>query len=129
MFSLTHILYSQKLGGELNLVVWWSTCTFAPIKLKSTNISYLIPYPTAKFKSSNIFAMVICGPTAKFNSCQYSGYMAYGAYSCTLYMYMYEFELVLMTLCINSLSPDNLLILLTLSFASLFHWRRYTMSG
>ena len=46
-------------------------------KLKSTNISYLhnyvcmvIPYRTTKFKSANIFAMAIWGPTAKFNSRQ-----------------------------------------------------------
>ena len=32
-----------------------------------------IPYQTAKFKSTNIFAMVILGPTAKFNSRQYFG--------------------------------------------------------
>ena len=30
-----------------------------------------IPYRTAKFKSTNIFAMAILGPTAKFNSHQY----------------------------------------------------------
>ena len=30
-----------------------------------------IPYQTAKFKSGNIFAMAIWGPTAKFNSRQY----------------------------------------------------------
>ena len=30
-----------------------------------------IPYPTAKFKHANIFA-VIWGPTTKFNSHQYS---------------------------------------------------------
>ena len=30
-----------------------------------------ILYRTAKFKSANIFAMVIWGPTTKFNSCQY----------------------------------------------------------
>ena len=30
-----------------------------------------IPYRTAKFKSANIFAMAILGPTTKFNSCQY----------------------------------------------------------
>ena len=30
-----------------------------------------IPYRTAKFKSANIFAMAIWGPTAKFNSHQY----------------------------------------------------------
>ena len=31
----------------------------------------VIPYQTAKFKSANIFAMAILGPTAKFNSHQY----------------------------------------------------------
>ena len=30
-----------------------------------------IPYQTAKFKSANIFAMAILGPTAKFNYRQY----------------------------------------------------------
>ena len=30
-----------------------------------------IPYQTAKFKSANILAMAILGPTAKFNSRQY----------------------------------------------------------
>ena len=30
-----------------------------------------IPYRTAKFKSANIFAMAILGPTAKFSSRQY----------------------------------------------------------
>ena len=30
-----------------------------------------IPYQTTKFKSTNILAMVISGPTAKFNSHQY----------------------------------------------------------
>ena len=61
-----------KFGGELNLVVWRSA--FVTAKLKSTNISYIrmtIPYPTAKFKSANIFAMAILGPTTKFNSRQY----------------------------------------------------------
>ena len=31
----------------------------------------VIPYQTAKFKSTNIFMMAIYGPTAKFNSHQY----------------------------------------------------------
>ena len=31
----------------------------------------VILYQTAKFKSANIFAVVIWGPTAKFNSHQY----------------------------------------------------------
>ena len=31
----------------------------------------VIPYRTAKFKSTNIFAIAILGPTAKFNSHQY----------------------------------------------------------
>ena len=31
----------------------------------------VILYQTAKFKSANIFAVVIWGPTAKFNSRQY----------------------------------------------------------
>ena len=30
-----------------------------------------IPYQATKFKSTNIFAMAIVGPTAKFNSHQY----------------------------------------------------------
>ena len=34
-------------------------------------IRMAIPYQTAKFKSANIFAMVILNPTAKFNSRQY----------------------------------------------------------
>ena len=48
---------------KLNLAVWRSA--FATAKLKCVNISYshiirmAIPYRTAKFKSSNIFAMVI----------------------------------------------------------------------
>ena len=65
-----------KFGRELNLAVWQSI--FATAKLKLANISYLhniirmaIPYWTAKFKSANIFAMVILGPNAKFNSHQY----------------------------------------------------------
>ena len=33
-----------------------------------------IPYQTTKFKSTNIFAMAIWGPTTKFNSRQYSGF-------------------------------------------------------
>ena len=37
-----------------------------------------IPYRTAKFKSANIFAMAIWGPTAKFNSRQY--FRLYGNY-------------------------------------------------
>ena len=65
-----------KFGGEFNLAVWRSIFTTA--KLKSANITCLniiicmvIPYWTAKLKSTNIFTMVIWGPTAKFNSCQY----------------------------------------------------------
>ena len=64
-----------KFGGELNLAV--SQSIFATAKLKLANISYLhiirmaIPYRTAKFKSTNIFTIVILGPTAKFNSYQY----------------------------------------------------------
>ena len=34
-------------------------------------IHMAIPYQTAKFKSTNIFAMAILGPTTKFNSRQY----------------------------------------------------------
>ena len=34
-------------------------------------IHVAIPYRTAKFKSANIFAIAIWGPTAKFNSRQY----------------------------------------------------------
>ena len=37
-----------------------------------------IPYQTTQFKSTNIFAMVILGPTAKFNSRQY--FRLYGIY-------------------------------------------------
>ena len=79
-----------KFGGELNLVFWQSI--FAATKSKSACISYLhvynimnvrvyvymaIPYRTAKFKSANIFAMAIWGPTAKFNSHQY--FQLYGS--------------------------------------------------
>ena len=38
-------------------------------------IHMMTPYRTAKFKSADIFTIVIQGPTAKFNSRQYSGYM------------------------------------------------------
>ena len=38
----------------------------------------VIPYRTAKFKSANIFAMAILGPTTKFNSRQY--FWLYGRY-------------------------------------------------
>ena len=40
-------------------------------------IRMAIPYRTAKFKSANIFAMAIWGPTAKFNSHQY--FQLYGS--------------------------------------------------
>ena len=76
-----------KFGGELNLAVWWSARATA--KLKSAKISYshicmAIPYWTAKFKSTNMFAMAIWEPTAKFNSRQY--FRLYGIhhkYRCT----------------------------------------------
>ena len=38
-------------------------------------IRMAIPYQTTKFKFADIFAMVIWGPTVKFNSHQYSGYI------------------------------------------------------
>ena len=41
-------------------------------------IPMAIPYQTAKFKYANIIAMVILGPTAKFNSRQY--FRLYGMY-------------------------------------------------
>ena len=74
-----------KFGGELNLADWRSV--FATAKLKSANISYLhiniirmaIPYRTAKFRSTNIVAIVILAPTAKFNSRQLYG--IYGEFS------------------------------------------------
>ena len=60
-----------KFGGELNLAIWRST--FATAKLKCANISYLHIYmwrsrTEPPFKSANIFAIAIWGPTAKFNS-------------------------------------------------------------
>ena len=65
-----------KFGGELNLMVWRSSSQ--PPNVKSTNIYFLLayipmatPYRTAKFKSANIFAIAILGPTAIFNSHQY----------------------------------------------------------
>ena len=42
-------------------------------------ICMAIPYWTTKFKSANIFAMAILGPTGKLNSCQY--FRLYGIYS------------------------------------------------
>ena len=46
-------------------------------------IHMAIPYRTAKFKSANIFAMVILGSTAKFNSRQY-----FRLYGIMYYMYL-----------------------------------------
>ena len=56
------------------MVVWRST--FAPTKLKFTNISYLHIYimygnPLPNHQIYFIFAMAICGPTIKFNFRQY----------------------------------------------------------
>ena len=79
---------ARKFGRELNLAVWRST--FGTTKLKSANTSYLhiiipmaIPYRTTKFKSVNVFAMVILGPIAKLNSRQY-----FRLYSIVLLSYM-----------------------------------------
>ena len=44
-------------------------------------IHVAIPYRTAKFKSANIFAIAIWGPTAKFNPRQY--FRLYGICICT----------------------------------------------
>ena len=71
---------ARIIGGELNLAVWQST--FVTVKLKLANINfhtcipvytYGDPLPNHQiyYKSATIFAMVIWGPTAKFNSCQY----------------------------------------------------------
>ena len=85
--SLRDYCIAGKFGGELNFggLAVWSTTT----KLKSANISYshnyvrmVIPYQTSKFKSTNIFAIAILGPTAKFNSCQY--FQLYGISLCLL---------------------------------------------
>ena len=62
-----------KFGGELNLAVWQSI--FATTKLNlpifhTCHICMAMPYRTAKFKSTNTFAMAIWGPTTKFNSRQ-----------------------------------------------------------
>ena len=78
----------------------------ATAKLKSTDISYLhiihmaIPYRTAKFKSANIFAMGIWGPTAKFNSCQYS--RLYGILFVCMIMLNFLFTAVLLRRCSDS---------------------------
>ena len=47
-------------------------------------IHVAIPYRTAKFKSANIFAIAIWGPTAKFNSRQY--FRLYGSLCLSLYV-------------------------------------------
>ena len=71
MWTVCKMTYSiaKKFGGELNLVVWLST--FAIAKLKSANISCLhicVWQSPTELKSTNIFAMAIWDPTAKFNS-------------------------------------------------------------
>ena len=72
--SLLAILYSRK--------IWWfgSLSRNCQIKLRQYFIlAYIIrmaiPYRIAKFKFANTFAMAIWGPTVKFNSHQYSGYI------------------------------------------------------
>ena len=71
--SNVNYLIAGNFGGELNLAFWRSVylCD-RQIKIHQylilAYIQMAIPYPTAKFKSANIFAMVIWGPTAKFNS-------------------------------------------------------------
>ena len=40
------------------------------------------PLPNLQIKSTNIFVMLIWGPTAKFNSCQY--FRLYGKYICVI---------------------------------------------
>ena len=66
-----------KFGGELKkkdgLVVCLSN---HQIKIRQDfllayNICMAIPYWTAKFKSTNTFAIAIWDPTTKFNSCKY----------------------------------------------------------
>ena len=55
-----------------------------------TYIHVAIQYRTAKFKSANIFAMTIWGPTAKFNSRQY--FPLYGMFfslNCQRYSTLY----------------------------------------
>ena len=74
-----------KLGRELNLAVWWSA--FATAKLKCANISYLHIYMWQSHtepSNLNIFAIVIWGPTAKFNSHQY--FRLYGIAVLTLFV-------------------------------------------
>ena len=64
-----------KFGGELNLAVWRSALATVKLKFRQyfllAYVHMAIPYRAAKFKSANIFAMAMLGPTAKFNSRQY----------------------------------------------------------
>ena len=88
-----------KFGGELNLAVWRTAWTIA--KLKSAKISFFvyicmaILYQTAKFKSTNMFVMVIWDPAAKFNSRQYfrlySNSWMTDYYSIYYYSYIFDF--------------------------------------
>ena len=63
---LQRLYCSQKIWWGFNLVVWRSA--FKPPKLPF--IAYGDPVP----KSHQCVSMRIWGSTAKFNSCQYSGY-------------------------------------------------------
>ena len=79
------ILYSWKIWRGIKfggLAVCMST---AKLKSKIQNflLAYIrmaIPYQTAKFKSTNTFAMAIWDPTAKFNSRQY--FRLYSSLTC-----------------------------------------------
>ena len=75
-WMVLQIPYSRKIWWGIKFGGWVVYITTA--KLRSTKISYshtiirmAIPYRTAKFKSANIFLIVIWGSTAKFNARQY----------------------------------------------------------
>ena len=81
------IPYSRKIWWGIKfsgLAVYLCKCQ---IKMRQyfilAYIHVVIPYRTAKFKSANIFAIAIWGPTTKFNSCQY--FRLYGIWA-NLYM-------------------------------------------
>ena len=60
-----------KFGGKLNLAVAFKIAKLESAKLYDSHIlCMVILYQTAKFKSTNTFAMSIWGPSAKFNSRQ-----------------------------------------------------------
>ena len=83
------LLYSRRIWQVIKfggLAVYLCNCQ---IKIRQyfilAYIHMAIPYRTAKFKPTNMFAMAIWDPTAKFNSRQY--FRLYGIRLCILYLF------------------------------------------